>query len=178
MSLFLDAGASGIIVPDVGSAEQARRVVQACRFPPRGARSLPGPLVHADFVASPSRRAMDAADAATLVVCMIETPEGLANVEEIAAVDGVDVLHVGSVDLLMTMGLADRFGCPEILAAIERVGRATAANGKILGVGGDRDPVRRAAYIRDGARFMTTETDLGLLLAGATKVVASIREGA
>lgn len=174
-SLFLDAGAAGVIVPDLSDAGQARAVVRACRFPPRGARSLPGPLVHDDFRPVPADAAMPRADAATVVVGMIETPEGLANVEEIAAVDGLDVLHVGCVDLLLAMGKPDRHGCPEILDAIAKVAAAARRHGKILGVGGDRDPARRARYIREGVRFMTTETDIGLLLKAAGAAVEQIR---
>lgn len=174
-SLFLDAGAAGVIVPDVSTAEQARAIVHACRFSPRGGRSLPGPLVHNDYRSVPSSEAMRQAEAATLLVAMIETREGLANVDEIAAVEGIDVLHVGCVDLLLALGKPDQQGCPEILQAIDTIAAAAKRHGKILGIGGDRDPERRSRYIRDGARFMTTETDIGLLMNAAGAVVKQIR---
>jgi 2-keto-3-deoxy-L-rhamnonate aldolase RhmA len=118
---------------------------------------------------------MRQADAATLVVGMIETREGLANVNAIAAVDGIDILHVGCVDLLLALDKPDQQGCPEILEAIHKVGTAARRHGKILGIGGDRDADRRARYIREGARFMTTETDIGLLMNAAGAVVNQIR---
>ena len=175
-SLFLDAGAAGLIVPDVSTAEQARRIASRCRFAPRGRRSLPGPLAHNASQPLSTREAMELVDSKTLLVCMIETLEGLADVEAIAAVDGVDVLHVGAVDLLLALGRPDAQGCPEILEAIARVAEAARRHGKVLGIGGDRDPQRRQDYVRQGARFMTTDIDTALLLKGATSAVAVMRE--
>ena len=83
----------------------------------------------------------------TLVVCMIETVEGLANVEAIAAVPGIDVLHVGSNDLLADMGKPGQFDCPEIVAAQARVIKAAHANGIFAGCGGNRDVGRQAGAL-------------------------------
>lgn len=174
-ALYLDMGADGLIVPDVNRADQARALVCRCRFPPRGQRSLPGPLVQDDFRPVPPAEAMRNADRATVLVAMIETLEGLDNVDAIAAVEGIDVLHVGCVDLLLSMGRPGAQGCPEILSAVCRVAGAAQRHGKILGIGGDRDPARRAAFVRQGAKFMTTDLDMALLMAGAGSAVAAIR---
>jgi 2-keto-3-deoxy-L-rhamnonate aldolase RhmA len=106
---------------------------------------------------------------------MIETREGLANVEEIAAVDGVDVVHVGSNDLLTALGKPGQFGDAESIAAIERVIGAATAHGKFAGVGGDRHVERQLRYIRKGARFITTQTDIGFLMAEASRVTGELR---
>jgi 2-keto-3-deoxy-L-rhamnonate aldolase RhmA len=174
-SLYLDMGAGGLIIPDVNTSEQARALVNRCRFPPSGQRSLPGPLVQDDFRAVPATEAMQNADRETVLVAMIETLEGLENVESIAAVDGLDVLHVGCVDLLLSLGKPGEQGCPEILAAIHRVADAARRHGRILGIGGDRDPARRAAFIRQGAGFMTTDLDITILMTGAAAAVSAIR---
>ena len=108
---------------------------------------------------------------------MIETVEGLANVEAIAAVDGVDVLHVGCNDLLTAMGMPGQFGCPEIVAAIERVIAAAKKHGKFAGLGGERDMERQLAFIKSGVRFVTTQTDMGFLMAAANQRTAEIRKG-
>jgi staphyloferrin B biosynthesis citrate synthase len=176
-SRFLDAGAAGLIVPDVSTAAQARRIVRTCRFPPLGARSLPGgPLIPFGRGAAPADEAMARSNAETLLVCMIETSEGVANADEIAALDGVDALHVGCVDLLVALGKPGQAGCPEVMAAIAQVARATRTHSKIFGIGGDWEPERRLGYLRDGARFLTTGTDTSLLLEVATERVAAIRE--
>ena len=125
----------------------------------------------------PLTQAVPALNDATLVVCMIETVEGLANVEAIAAVDGVDVLHVGCNDLLTAMGMPGKFGCPEIVAAIERVIAAAKKHGKFAGLGGERDMERQLAFIKSGVRFVTTQTDIGFLMAAANQRTAEIRKG-
>jgi 2-keto-3-deoxy-L-rhamnonate aldolase RhmA len=125
----------------------------------------------------PLTEAVPALNDSTLVVCMIETVEGLANVDDIAAVDGVDVLHVGCNDLLTAMGLPGKFGCPEIVAAIERVIAAAKKYGKFAGLGGERDMERQLAFIKSGVRFVTTQTDMGFLMAAASQRTAEIRKG-
>lgn len=175
--VILDNGATGIIFPDVNSADDARRAVAACKFPPIGKRSVSGGYPNFDFRAVPLTQAVPALNDATLVVCMIETVEGLANVEAIAAVDGVDVIHVGCNDLLTAMGLPGKFGCPEIVAAIERIIAAAKKHGKFAGLGGERDMERQLAFIKSGVRFVTTQTDIGFLMAAANQRTAEIRKG-
>jgi 2-keto-3-deoxy-L-rhamnonate aldolase RhmA len=103
----------------------------------------------------------------TLVGVMIETVEGLENVEQIAAVPGVDVIHVGTNDLLVNMGLAGQFDAPEIIEAQARVNRACAANGIAAGCGGNRSIERQARAIKNGAQFLTTQTDIAFLSTAA-----------
>jgi 2-keto-3-deoxy-L-rhamnonate aldolase RhmA len=86
------------------------------------------------------------------------------------------VLHVGCVDLLVALGRPGQHGCPEILQAIETVATAAEGHGKVLGIGGERDPERRAKLIRRGARFMTTDLDVNLLLEATTARVTAIRK--
>jgi 2-keto-3-deoxy-L-rhamnonate aldolase RhmA len=115
-------------------------------------------------------------DANTLVVCMIETPEGLENVDAIAAVEGVDVVHVGSNDLLTAMGKPGAFGSPEHIAALDRVTTAAKKHGKVAGVGGDRNVARQMDFIRKGARFLTTNSDIAFLTAEANRVTGELRK--
>jgi len=174
-ALVLDNGVTGIVFPDVGSAADARRAVDACKFPPIGKRSVAGGHPIFDFRPLPIAESVSLLNDSTLVVCMIETREGLANVEAIAAVDGVDVIHVGCNDLLTAMGKPGAFGDPEVVAAIERVIAAAAAHGKFAGLGGERDLARQLDFIRKGVRFVTTQTDLGFLMAAASQRTEHIR---
>ena len=97
----LDAGALGVIVPLVNDAEEAARAVAACRYPPHGMRSY-GPIRASSVIGS-----KDPEDLAGEVLCMVmvETREGLGNVEEIAAVPGVDGIYIGPSDLAISLGL-------------------------------------------------------------------------
>jgi 2-keto-3-deoxy-L-rhamnonate aldolase RhmA len=167
VSLLLDGGASGIVYPDIATAAQARKAVEVCKFPPLGKRSVGGGYPHFDYRAVPLSEAVPQLNEACLLVCMIETVEGLENCEAIAAVAGVDVLHVGSNDLLVDMGKAGKFDDPAIIAAQDRVIAAAKAHGKFAGCGGNRDVERQAQAIRRGARFLTTQTDVGFLMSAA-----------
>lgn len=173
--LMLDNGVTGIIFPDVETAQDARDAVNAAKFAPLGTRSVCGGYPYFNYVPTPLTQAIPAMNAATLVVCMIETMKGLANIEEIAAVDGVDVVHVGANDLLVSMGKPGQFGDPQIMAAIERVIDVAGAHGRYSGFGGDRNVERQVSLIRRGARFVTTQTDIGFLVAEASRVTGSLR---
>jgi 2-keto-3-deoxy-L-rhamnonate aldolase RhmA len=173
---LLDNGVTGIVFPDVNTEAEARAAVAAVRFGPLGRRSVTGGYPYFDFAAVPPAQALPAVDAATLLACMIETQEGVANVEAIAAVPGIDVIHIGMNDLLTNMGKPGQYADPELQAAIERVLAACRAHGKHFGCGGQRDPKAQAAIIRRGAQFLTTQTDIGLLSAGAGAWTRGIRE--
>jgi 2-keto-3-deoxy-L-rhamnonate aldolase RhmA len=173
--LLLDNGVTGIVFPDVNSAAEARRAVAKAKFPPLGRRSVGGGYPHFDYRSMPLTESLPILNELALVVCMIETREGLANVEEIAAVNGVDVIHVGTNDLLTAMGKPGKFGDPEIVAAIERVIDAAISHGKFAGVGGDRNVERQLRFIRRGARFITTHSDIGFLMAEASRVTGELR---
>lgn len=176
VSLLLDNGVTGIVYPDVNTAKEAQRAVDVCKFAPLGRRSVTGGYPMFDYAPVPLSEAIPAINDATLVVAMIETVEGLENVEEIAAVPGIDVVHVGTNDLLVNMRKAGQFDDPEIVAAQERVNVACAANGKVAGCGGNRDVARQAAAVRKGARFLTTQTDIAFLAAAARDWTTRLRE--
>jgi 2-keto-3-deoxy-L-rhamnonate aldolase RhmA len=175
VSLLLDNGVSGIVYPDVSSSEEARKAVETCRFAPLGKRSVSGAYPHFHYRPMPLAESVPQLDDGCLVVCMIETIEGLRNVEEIAAVDGIDVIHVGSNDLLVTMGKPGQFDDPEIIAAQDRVIAAAKRHGKYAGCGGNRDVERQVAAIRRGAQFLTTQSDIGLLTAAASSWTQGVR---
>ncbi len=167
VSLMLDNCVQGIIYPDVNTPEQAQRAVDVCKFAPLGKRSVTGGYPMFDYAAMPLSQAIPLLNETTLVGVMIETVEGLENVERIAAVPGIDVIHVGTNDLLVNMGKAGQFDAPEIIEAQARVNRACAANGITAGCGGNRSVERQANAVRNGARFLTTQTDNAFLASAA-----------
>ena len=176
VSVYLDNGVTGIVFPDVNNAQEAQRAVNAAKFAPIGKRSVCGGYPHFDYATVPLTQSVPALNDAALVVCMIETVEGLRNVEAIAAVPGVDVIHVGSNDLLVNMGKPGQFDDPEIIAAQERAIAAAKAHGKFAGIGGNRDVLRQVKAIHKGCLYVTTQTDIGFLSAAANQWTRGVRE--
>jgi len=175
VSMLLDNGVTGIVYPDVSTVTQAKRAVARARFAPLGARSVVGGYPHFDYRSLPLSEAVPQLEESCLVVCMIETPEGVRNVEEIAKVEGVDVIHIGANDLLTAMGKPGAFGDPEGAKVIDHVISVAAASGKIPGMGGDRNIPRQMEYIRKGARFITTNSEIAFIMAEATRVTTELR---
>ena len=175
--MLLDNGVSGIVYPDVNTADEARKAVARAKFAPLGKRSVVGGYPHFDYRAVPLSQSVPQLNASCLVACMIETPEGMKNLESIAAVGGIDVLHLGSNDLLAALGKPGKFDDPEIVAAQTKVIQVAKAHGKFAGCGGNRDVERQLKAIRQGAQFLTTQTDIGFLAAAAGQWVKGIQEG-
>jgi 2-keto-3-deoxy-L-rhamnonate aldolase RhmA len=177
VSLLLDTGAMGIVYPDVNTAAQARKAVEICKFAPFGKRSVTAGYPHFDYKSVPLTTSVPQLNDSCLLVCMIETMEGLENVEAIAAVEGVDVIHLGANDLLANMGKPGKFDDPALVAAQERLIAACRKHGKFAGCGGNRDVQRQVELVRKGCLFLTTQSDIGFLSAAAAKWTAGIREG-
>ena len=168
---MLDAGAMGVVVPMIQDAEDARRAVDACLYPPAGRRSF-GPIRvgtrdGAGYFASANQR--------VAVMPMIETADALANVEAIAAVPGVDALFVGPFDLSIALGLppGDNDGEPLFDAALARIGEAARAAGIATAVlaNADLTPLRA----RQGFRMISVVTDAMVLTRAAAADLARAR---
>ncbi|MFP6749021.1 MAG: aldolase/citrate lyase family protein [Alphaproteobacteria bacterium] len=162
----LDAGAQGVVVPHVNSAEEARRVVDQCLYPPIGHRSLAGGAAILEYESLPMAEATHAINRNLLVVVMLESPEAIANADEIAAVEGVDVLLIGTNDLCAEMGIAGQYGHDDVAAAYDATVSACRNNGKWAGMGGIYDDLA-ARYIKMGVRMVLGGSDLSYLMAGA-----------
>ena len=173
----LEAGAQGIIVPHVETADQARAVVEAARFPPFGNRSFVATSVHTLFRPGKAAEMMPLLNAEILIIAVIESAEALKNVDEIAAVPGLDVLLVGTNDLSNSMGLYGQLDHPKVIEAYDRVSAACKAHGKHLGVGGlvSRPDLARSLIGRLGATYATAGSDAAFLLNGSTAACTAFR---
>lgn len=168
----LDCGAAGVVVPMVDSAEDARRAVQACSYPPAGTRSW-GPMwgdVRADGALSPAEQ-----DAGVLCVVMVETRAGVDAVAEIAAVPGVDAVYVGPNDLALGCGLgrATYRDSAEVDALLQHVVDECQAAGTVAGLHCS-DPEMAAHWVGRGVRMVTTATDTTVLRRGVDAAVAGV----
>ena len=177
MARLLDAGAMGIIAPHVENAAQARAIVDACKFAPIGHRSVSYQWPHLQYKSHyDAAEVSQAFNEATTVVVMIESPEAVACAEEIAAVPGVDILHVGSVDLANSMGIPRKIDDPAMLLAFEKVIRACQKHGKFAGIGAVGGKPKLAAHVVDmGARFISAGIEWDLMLSAANQRVQTLR---
>ena len=162
---LLDAGAMGIVFPHVDTAEHARQLVDNCKYPPVGHRSLGGPMVQLGFRPVPRAEATRQVNESTLVVMMLETPRAIENAPAIAAVPGVDVLLIGTNDLTLEMGIPGQYEHPRVVQAYERVIAACRQRGVHPGMGGIYDHPNMERYIKMGARFVLGGSDVTFLMA-------------
>ena len=173
----LDGGALGIIAPDVRSAAEARAVVAAAKYPPLGTRGAAGSLPQLQLRSFPAAEANAAVNDATMVIVQFESAEAVGKAEEIVAVEGVDLVLIGTNDLLADMGLAGQFEHDKVRDAYARTIAACRKHGKHVGVGGLASrPKLVAEFVKMGARYVSTGTDLVFLLAEATERARQVRE--
>ena len=173
----LDGGALGIIAPGIGSAEEARAVVRAAKYPPLGERGAGGALPHLEYRSFPAAEANAAVNDATMVIVQFESAEAIEKADEIAAVEGVDMGLIGVNDMLASMGLAGQYEHAKVRDAYARTIAACRKHGKHVGVGGlSTRPKLVADFIAMGARMVSTGTDIQFLLAAMTERAKQVRE--
>ncbi|MCP2138494.1 2-keto-3-deoxy-L-rhamnonate aldolase RhmA [Rhizobium sp. SLBN-94] len=176
ISRTLETGAQGIIVPHVENRSQAEEIVEAAKFPPKGDRSLLGINAHTLFKGGPAAEIMEKMNQATLVVAMIESVNAVENADEIASVDGIDMLLVGTNDLCNSLEIPGEVGHQRVLEAYDHVAAACRMRGKHLGVGGlNSRPEIAKELIAKGARYVSAGSDTGILMAAATATARAFR---
>lgn len=163
----LDGGAQGVVVPHVNSVDQARRIVENCKYPPIGHRSLTAPMPQLGFRPTPVAEAIEALNRNTLVVAMLETPQAIDNADAIAAVEGIDALLIGTNDLAAEMGIPGQFGDARIEAAYAAMIAATRKHGKFAGMGGVYEHGLMEKFIRMGVRLLLGGGDVAFMMAAA-----------
>lgn len=164
---MLDNGALGVVMPHVESAAEAREVVQQLMMPPIGHRSFGGAAAALDHTMPSIREASVALNDATLIVVMLESPNAIANADEIAAVEHVDVVMIGSNDLAAEMGIPGEFEDPRMIDAYAQLVAACRRHGKFAGMGGIYQQPIMQRYVEMGVRFILSGSDSAFLQAGA-----------
>ncbi len=172
----LDCGALGIMVPLVNDAEQAKFIVSSTRYPPGGGRrGAAFGFAHDDYEGGDVVEKMKMIHDRTLVIAMIETRQGLENVDAIAAVPGVDVLWLGHFDMSNFLGIPGQFSHPVFQDAIRKIIGAAKKHGKAAG-----DMAASAAlgkeYLGHGFRMLATGTDQGMLQEATRAMLEGMRK--
>lgn len=167
---LLDLGAQNLLIPMVSTAAEARALVAAVRYPPRGVRGVGSALARAarwnrvdDYLAR--------ADEFVSLFVQIETLEAVDAAADIAAVDGIDGVFVGPADLSASMGLLGQATHPDVVAQVVRTFDAVRAAGKPVGVNAF-DPATADAYVAAGATFVLVGADVTLLARGSEALAA------
>lgn len=172
----LDAGAVGVIVPHVNSSQEAQAIVDAARFPPVGHRSIAGPNAVSGYAPRPATELTADLERRTVVAVMIETPDAVAACDQIAAVNGLDMILLGPSDLTAEMGIHGQYENEHFHRAVDSVAAACRAHGVALGVAGIKslDLLKRFAGL--GLRFISAGTDVGMMTEAATARANALRE--
>jgi 2-dehydro-3-deoxyglucarate aldolase/4-hydroxy-2-oxoheptanedioate aldolase len=170
----LDVGARGIMVPMVESAEQARLIVQSAKYPPVGRRGAAFGVAHDDYSGGDVGEKIRSANAEGMLIAQIETVGGVEQCEQIAAVDGIDVLWIGHFDLTNFMGIPAQFDHLRYLEAVKRVVAACQASGKTCGIMAGSVADARAA-LDQGFRIVAYSGDLWLYQLALREGLAAIR---
>jgi 4-hydroxy-2-oxoheptanedioate aldolase len=170
---LLDIGAHNLLVPMVDTAEQARDLVRATRYPPEGVRGV------AAYIARASRWGLDAqyTHTANDNICLLvqaETVTALNNLTDICAVEGVDGVFIGPADLAASMGHRGNAGHPEVQTAIEQAICTIVASGKAAGILTSDDALAKR-YISLGATFVAVGIDVSLLAKGTRQLISGFR---
>ena len=171
----LDAGAAGILVPMVDTAEQARRIVELAKYPPTGTRGVSLRRGHNDFRQRDLGGYLLEANRDTAIMIQIETVESVEQIEELVAVDGIDCVFIGPNDLSVSYGVPGELECDLMADAYERVLRAASATGVAVGyqsfeVGQAQELVRR------GVRYLSYSSDVNAVIDKALQVSAALRQ--
>jgi 4-hydroxy-2-oxoheptanedioate aldolase len=169
----LDAGAFGVMVPYVNSGAEAAAAVSAMRYPPHGVRGVAkfnrGAGFGADF-----KDYYRHAHERLVAVVQIETPQALSNIDEIASVEGADVLFVGPTDLSYNLGIPDELNHPRFVEALGRVSESARRHGKAGGIL-VHDPALVATCRDAGYTFVALGSDGGLVRTGMLGLLSALR---
>ena len=170
----LDAGAAGIMVPMLETREQAEKLAAWCRYRPEGVRGLGFGVGHDDYKRGDVVVKMAEENERTLVIALVETATGLANVDEILAVPGIDIGWLGHFDLTNSMGITGQFDHPDFDAAVHKLVAAADRNGKACGILVTSIDMARA-WRKRGFRCLSYGSDSGLLQAALSEGIAALR---
>lgn len=167
----LDIGASGVIVPQVNTAAQARQVVAASKYPPEGTRGVGAARAHKYGLGFQAY--VDAANQQTAVIVQAEHIEAVENIDQIVAVDGVDAVLVGPYDLSASMGKIGQVQDPQVQQAIEKIRQSCQAAGVRLGMFGD-NPASLKPWLDKGFSLIACGTDTMHLIAATKEAIGAL----
>jgi 2-dehydro-3-deoxyglucarate aldolase/4-hydroxy-2-oxoheptanedioate aldolase len=171
----LDMGAMGIMAPMVESAEQANTLARSAKYPPLGRRGAAFGVSHDDYSGGDIVDKIKTANSETLLIAQIESVAGVQNVDEIASVEGIDVLWIGHFDLTNSLGIPGQFDHPDFKDALQKVLDACQRHNKVPGFMAGDIPGGKA-LLDQGFRMLAYGGDLWLYQTAVQAGVAALTE--
>jgi 2-dehydro-3-deoxyglucarate aldolase len=171
----LDAGAEGLILPMVGSGEEAGRIVQCAKYAPLGSRGVALGIAHDRYTGGAIEEKLAAANQRSVLFALVETREGAENADAIASVEGIDGLWIGHLDLSASLGIPGQFDHPDYLAAVDRIVAAARDNDKSLGRMVE-SPEEGALLYAHGFDFIAVGTDTQLYVTALRGALQTLRD--
>lgn len=171
----LDSGAAGIMFPYISTAREAEQAVQIASYPPRGSRGVAANIRATNFGADHAAY-LQTANERVVVLAQIETPQAVKQAGQIAAVEGVDVLFVGPLDLSVNLQCPGDFDHPNFVDALAEVVQASQQFRKAAGILSRPELVTR--HIQMGFKFMALGSDMGAVRNGMANNLKLMKEAA
>jgi 2-dehydro-3-deoxyglucarate aldolase/4-hydroxy-2-oxoheptanedioate aldolase len=170
----LDAGAEGIVVPQIRGSDEVKRVVDDCRYPPLGRRGY-GPRVPSNYGRTGGKDYIQQANENLFVAVQIETREALEALDDILAVPGLDSVVIGPWDLSGALGLLGDVEHPKVVAAIETIIAKTRAAGLFVGAGMGPDADYACGMATRGVQWLQVGGDFGYLVRYVEELMSAVR---
>lgn len=171
----LDAGALGIMVPNVKSGSEAKAIVEAAKYAPLGKRGVILGNAHTDFQNVDPAHFLSYANENTTIICQIESTEGLENLDEIAQTPGIDVLWVGHFDLTQSMGIPGQFQNAEFLHALNRVVQVASKHGLRAGIQpGSIEQTKE--WLNTGFNVISYGADIAVYMGAMKSAIGEVRD--
>lgn len=172
----LDAGADGIVVPQIRSVEEVKAVVADCRYPPQGRRGL-GPRVAVNYGRTATTDYVKFADRNLFVAIQVETAEAVEAIDDIVAVDGLDSIVIGPWDLSASLGVLGDIEHPRVVQAMEQIISKAKEAGLAVGAGMGVDADYACTLSRRGVQWLQVGGDFSYLIMAIDEVSRQIRVG-
>jgi 4-hydroxy-2-oxoheptanedioate aldolase len=161
---YLDNGAQGIIFPHIETVEQVKLIERELFFPPRGHRSLPGPMAINDFMPISHAELGEQGNKTTMAVGMIESPDAIERLDDMLALGVLDAIMVGANDLSMTLGVPGQWESPRFVEALNSVVASCKKAGVASGLGGVFLNDVLGHWVKEGMTFMYSLSDGAALI--------------
>ncbi|PAV28399.1 hypothetical protein CIL05_17350 [Virgibacillus profundi] len=175
ISPLLDCGVTGIMVPHVGNAAQAKKIVECVKYYPEGRRGITGSGRAQRYGAIPISDYITEANNETLLIAQIEDEEGISNMDEIITTDGIDLFTTGAGDISQSLGIPGQTTHSKVIEIenqiLDKVSKA--GKGTFLAV---RDFQEAKLFYENGARALTIGSDVSILTNGIKKLVTESRK--